>query len=214
MENNSDNNAKESAEHIQNALSLLEYHHRAMESRRAIELKIFTAAIAFFLVITKGLYDAREVLYSYQGAGYFLAVPFLLSLVIYLFMLLCIESASKRNRQKYHYWSDRIDALVKEELLDNSGNNILKRNGSPSAGNSDKKRDNVDFRNSKRSESFLQTLLSSWAAVPPFLAAVVIAFSCYMFLIVSFRSEVTKEDNKSHNILLQGTPRGCAPSGP
>lgn len=43
---------------IENAIDLLNYYHNAMNARRDIELKIFIAAISFFVAFAKGLYDS------------------------------------------------------------------------------------------------------------------------------------------------------------
>ena len=161
---------------IENAINLLDYYHRAMESRRGIELKIFTGIIAFFLVVTKGLYDRIETLAALTkylptylpGTTYIIGIPFILCIFIYLFMLCRIETASKMDRSRYHFWENRIDTLVKERFglsTEKSESEIEK-------------------------EGFLSSWFRSWAAAPPFMAALLIALSCWLILVIALNETI------------------------
>jgi hypothetical protein len=60
-------------------IRLLEYRHNAMESRRGIELKIFTGIVALFLIITKGLHDAISQIETLPLVPWILGLAFITS---------------------------------------------------------------------------------------------------------------------------------------
>jgi hypothetical protein len=141
-------------------IGLLNYHHDAMESRRSIQLKIFTGSTAFFLVVTKVIYEARENISDTPFVPWGIGFAFLVLLLTYLFMLWRIETATTFDREKYHRLEDHLRS-------------ILPACSPPS-----------EIKNRTRgNETILDTLLRSWASVPPFLATVIIAGSCWIFLV-------------------------------
>jgi hypothetical protein len=143
---------------IEDYMALLNYHHHAMEARRSLELKIFTAGIAFLLVITKGLHDTPTFI-SARGAPEATLAAFGILLGIYCFMLIRIETATAFDRRQYH----RLERCVRRMLPEYA-------------------KDQEALDNSGKQETWLQALVRSWAAFPPFVAATVIAIACWLFL--------------------------------
>lgn len=169
---------------IENTLRLLEYHHRAMEARRSIQLKIFTGGIAFLLIITKGLYDYRDAIYNVPHIlliiiGGFAALP-----AIYAFMLVRIEAASKRDRESYHGLESDLRQVVKGYFYEPS------------------------LDKPERREGLGWSLLRSWAAVPPFLVALLVGVACVLFLWYGFQHQETviKNPNSSAAQSTAGVP--------
>jgi hypothetical protein len=171
-------------------LELLKYHHLAMESRRGIELKIFTGAVTLILVATKGLYDARIATMS--GAPSLCLGAFGLLLAIYGFMLWRIEIATSFDRRMYHAIENRIrDMLSIKTILEPesrwttvwhswTGWRPFRKKRSVANAAAPEKSGKPGL--SPKRESLSVTLLRSWAAVPPFLAACVITAACWVFL--------------------------------
>lgn len=113
-------------------IDLLKYHHNAMESRRTIQLTIFTACIAFFLIVTKGLYDARATILATPWTPYVVGIFFVLLLVIYFYMLIRMEIASKFDREQYHHLEDCVrgatrDCCAEERTLSRCNERSLKK---------------------------------------------------------------------------------------
>ena len=145
-------------------MALLNYHHSTMESRRTIELQIFIAAITLFLIITKGLYDARDVVALVSWAPAAIAVAYGFLLAIYFWMLFRIETANMFDRQQYH----RLEKCARRMLPGLT--EIVETKGT---------------KNESKKETVGQAISRSWAAVPPFAVAVVIAVSCWGFLFLA-----------------------------
>jgi hypothetical protein len=150
--------AENSAAEISHYIDMLKYHHSAMESRRTIQLTIFTACVGLFLVVTKGLSDARAAILATSWANYAVGGFFFLLLAIYLHMLLRMEAASKFDRKQYHHLEDCVRARIPEYSL------------KPVAATP------------RKEETSFMLFLRAWASVPPFMAAVVIAISCWCFI--------------------------------
>jgi hypothetical protein len=145
-------------------MALLNYHHHAMEARRSLELKVFTGGVAFLLVITKGLHDSPAYISS-RWAPTATAVIFGLLWAIYLFMLFRIEIATSPDRRSYHFLEQKIGEIL---AINANGKVVGKRD---------------------RRETWCEVLLRSWAAVPPFCAATVIAIACWLYLFLSPKTE-------------------------
>lgn len=142
-------------------MEFLRCHRNAIEVRRADELKICTAAVVFLLVVTKGLSEAPDFLSSTCGLTATVA-GFTILLSIYGFMLLMIEKANKHNRYSYNI----LEAALKERVPE------FKQLGSS------------ETIKEIAAETRGETIVRSWAAVPPFAAAVVVAILCLVFLFV------------------------------
>lgn len=160
---------------LANALRLLEYHQHAMESRRSIELKLFTGAVAFLLVSTHGLLellqspsseantDESDVasLFVQMNGLWWLAALFVMLLVTYLALLICVEAASKKNRESYWNLESHARSAVQASCAG--------QEWAP-----------VHDLSAPRKESLPLAILRSWAATPPFVATCLIATACWV----------------------------------
>ena len=88
------------SERFADVFSLLQYHNRAMESRRILQLQMFTAVVTFLLVVSKALGDARVQTMGVAGAlG--VGTTFLSILALHWFMLHRVEQSNKFDRERY-----------------------------------------------------------------------------------------------------------------
>ena len=145
---------------VANALRLLEYHHHAMETRRSLELKVFTGAVVFFLAVTRSIYEHISLLRAYTYAACWVAGAFVILLGLYGFFLYRIELATRHDRLRYHQLEQDLSPIIQTQL-----------GGVASIG-----------LRSANVESPFVGFIRSWAAVPPFMATMVIATGCWLFL--------------------------------
>ena len=125
------------------------YHRQAMESRRSIQMKVFTGCVVLLLGIAKWGIDVLTGTGATEHIRFALTVGALTVPVFLFLFMLQIESANKRNREWYHFYQRRLDShFVK--IKPNDGESLDK-------------------------EHWLKALLRSWAATWPILATLCLA---------------------------------------
>lgn len=90
------------------AKELVDHHHAAMRDRRAIELKVFTGAIAVVLLVAKESVDIVTRVQDACAFRWLLSVFLALFLVSYAVGLLAIESRNRTDRMMYTAAEDRM----------------------------------------------------------------------------------------------------------
>lgn len=104
-----------SSEELQ--FKLLEYHHRAMESRRAIQVQIFLGTIAVYWLL---IHNARVLISEWAGVQMFMQIGFGVVWFLYLIFTIQVEGWNKHDRQKYlalekSLWASSAGGSLAEE---------------------------------------------------------------------------------------------------
>lgn len=134
---------------FENAHRLLTYHQNAMQSRRSVELRLFTGVIAFMLLVTKGFLEYKTVLSGANNLRTVIAAGIILCILCYAAVLVLIETASHQNRIRYAFWDRVLERLSKNSVI-----------ASPN-----------EYDVDVPVEGLMRAVLSSWAAGPPLIAA-------------------------------------------
>lgn len=124
---------------------LLVYHHHAMETRRAIGLKVFTGTVFFYLALAKGAVDIFPLI-SADNQGDFRSlfrITLLLILFLFIGFIIQIEFKSKSDRQNY--------LVLEKKLGDQSETSVT-----------------------VIKEGFFKTVFRSWAATWPALTLILL----------------------------------------
>ena len=82
---------------------LLEYHHRAMESRRAISFSVFTGSVALYLLFAKGTVEYLKGHPPLPDPFFLLQVKLMFGAIFLLYVCFQIqmERVNKFDRQRY-----------------------------------------------------------------------------------------------------------------
>ncbi len=100
---------------VSDYLTLLQYHHSAMDSRRKIETRVFTGTVIFFLVIAKGATDAISHVSDPEQFKLLMQVIYIVSSVLFVIFILWVERPAKSNREMYVALEKHIASFFKEE---------------------------------------------------------------------------------------------------
>ncbi len=94
MDDSSSNSIADLSTHF----SLLDYHQKAMESRRQIQFRVFLSLAALCLVLTKGM---AELPYHGILTKISLTIMFVILWVLFIGLVVQMEVWNKSNREKY-----------------------------------------------------------------------------------------------------------------
>lgn len=91
------------------SLALLDYHHKAMEARRAIGFKAFLSLIALDLLILKGATEIRTAVSDLEYLKILVIAGYWVLCSLYTVFIFQIERVNRYNRVKYsqlekHIW--------------------------------------------------------------------------------------------------------------
>ena len=94
---------------------LLDYHHRAMETRREVQLRIFLGVVAMYLVLAKGTADSISKVSEPQLLQIWVQYFFGIVFILYTIFTLQVEGWNKADRQKYMrlqqmLWDSSVDS--------------------------------------------------------------------------------------------------------
>ena len=99
-------------------LKMAEYHQNAMQSRRAIQLKIFTGTVVVFLLLADGTrefalllsdkYDPCLLSDNYEQLANLMTGVSVVIVILFTFALAQIEAVSMRDRNKYDSIEDAL----------------------------------------------------------------------------------------------------------
>ena len=95
---------------------LLDYHHRAMESRRAIQLQIFLGTVAVYWLL---IHNASDLI-SKMKNSILMQMSFVIMWFLYLVFTIQVEGWNKQDRQKYlslekSLWASSVGGNKSEE---------------------------------------------------------------------------------------------------
>jgi hypothetical protein len=85
------------------------YHRQAMESRRSIQMKVFTGCIVLLLGLAKGGIDVLTGIGATDEIRVALILGSLAVPIFLFFFMLQIEFVNKKNRERYHFYEGKLD---------------------------------------------------------------------------------------------------------
>ncbi len=77
---------------------VMDYHHRAMETRRTIQVQIFLGTVAVYWLLTLG---AKTLISEWKDSQVFIRGAFISIAFLYLLFTIQVEGWNKHDRQKY-----------------------------------------------------------------------------------------------------------------
>jgi hypothetical protein len=153
------------------ALALLDYHQRAMESRRSVGFKAFLALAGFDILLLKGICDMRPAIENWELFRFLVVIGYWSFLALYFFFMLNIELANRFNRLKY--------IQLEETVFRHTGLE-------PDLGGPPRPR---------YGEGCWKTLIVSWAGTWPVLAIALITLICSL-AVYQLRSDDRVKDHR------------------